>query len=176
MAKAPLPPALSRRQADQVVIKNRGLVGAQARSFRNLNILTYEELFSEGDMALVRASRKWPGQGHFCTYAVTAIRRAMLKAIKRRKFLGQEPLEDSEEPWIHTLTDTRGFVPDGVRIDMRVLNADEVSVITELYGLAGHARTVAQTAKKLKISQQQVEELTESAFEKLRRAIVGHGE
>src|SRR5262245_13514297 len=87
--KLPSVEELDRR--DALMVANRKLVFSQARKFVGLRLLTYDELTSEGDLALLRAARTWPGLGKFSTYAVTSIKRAICKALKRRKFFGQEP-------------------------------------------------------------------------------------
>jgi RNA polymerase sigma factor (sigma-70 family) len=167
-------------ERDAMAVENRRLVFSQARQFVGLKTLTYDELVSEGDMALLRAARTWPnnGSGKFSTYAVTSIKRAMLKAIKRRPFFGQEPLDQPDGAWLDTLPAAETINPDNdekpafdLGVVARCLTPTEAHVVSAIYGLEGPTKRVNELATELKMPADLVRQLHDSALASLRAAL-----
>lgn len=159
----------SLKAGNELALKNRRLVFSQAADFQGLHILTYDELISEGDVAMLRAARQWPGLGMFSTYAVTCIRRAMLKAIKKRKFLGQEPPDDEDGAWIDTIPQT---IPEDKPVyDLSLLTDVEKCVVCCRYGITGAEMGIQDTATKCGVRPDQVRKIERQALETLRRAL-----
>src|SRR5438270_9191353 len=93
-----MPKALTPEQ-QKLVEQNLGLVRSQVGNFVRLKLLSRDELYSEGCLALVYAAEAWKAQGKFSTYAVTAIRRQFFKAMlhAKKKQLTQEPWCDRDD-------------------------------------------------------------------------------
>lgn len=164
-------PRFNRKQADLWFKKNRRLVFSQARNFKGLRVLTYDELISEGDLALLRVCRQWPGQGNFSTYAVTSIKRAMLKAIRRQRPLGQEPKDAPDGRWLDTLPYDRERGPRP-QFDLSCLTPDEAHAVQLLYGLNDcPARTHTQAARLMGIKVAQLRQIEAVALKWLRASI-----
>lgn len=164
-------PRFARRaDADAFAVQNRKLVFSQAQHFVGLGVLTRDELISEGDLALLRAARKWPGLGVFSTYAVTSIKRAMVKAIRRRQgkhFIGQEPPDDEHGAWLDTLPDSERETRTQ-QLDLTELTPLEQRVLTSLYATSGRALTVVQVGRELGLDTGQVEQIRDTALAALR--------
>lgn len=168
-------------QAESRIVDNRRLSFAQAKHFARLGILTYQELISVGDESLLRASRSWPGLGRFSTYAVTAIKRDMVRAIRkaRKRMMPQEPVhEPGDESWVDTIRDPRAERPE---VDLSALTALEQKIVRRLFGLDGHAVGVHLLAaeinkrraqqKRQPIDVRTIRRIRDRALAKLRTAL-----
>lgn len=92
-------------ERELLVTENLGLVRSQAHKFKRRGILDYDDLFSVGCEALLKAARKWPGMGKFSTYAMVCIQRLMGREVRRYEKLPQSISHDD-------LTDAVEGVPD----------------------------------------------------------------
>jgi RNA polymerase sigma factor (sigma-70 family) len=88
MLLSPSPAAVA-----ELVMGHQRLVYKAAHRYSRLKSLTWEELCSEGNVALFYAARAYdPGRGYaFSTFAVPCIYRAMTSAIRRRRGESDRP-------------------------------------------------------------------------------------
>ena len=169
--------------ADTLTTENRRLAFAQAKHFSRLGILDYRELMSIGDEALLRAARSWQGKGLFSTYAVTAIKRDMVRAIRkeRNKVMPQEPADElAADRWVDTIPDGHAPKPE---VDLSCLTRAEATVIRRLFGIDGHAVGVHLLAAEINlrrakrgakpIAVRDIRAIRERALGKLREAMTG---
>lgn len=170
----------ARWHRDLMVQSNMRLVVSIVRKMR-VSPLWYEELVSEGAIALMRALHKFdPRKGYrFCTYATPVIRRECFKQTYERN---EDRSRYARSSVLSLLELTRGR--NAAHVDrahwiawrkelvdlLPHLSRREQVIIRSRYGLGTHrrVRTLQRLASALKISKERVRQLEHSALVKLR--------
>lgn len=168
----------SQRLRDIIIRANLRLVVSVTRKFVTTQ-LTFDELFSDGVLALMNAVEKFDyDRGYrFSTYAYYSISRSLYRLIKaqRRNRLHSDTLDQTlaaEETAGPGLTqETWDFMSRELRDMLQHLDRRERWIIQQRYTLEndGKAPTYKVLAEKLGICNERVRQLEKRALQKLRQ-------
>ena len=175
-------------ERDELVTRNMGYVVTLARQYKS-DILTTNDLISEGSIGLMKAAEKYDAQRGkpFVTFAAPYIRRSIEEAI--RKTTGEAPvlstdeslpvgsnnnytllnvLEDKDAPQTDRKAD-EGILSDDLIRAVGILNEREQAVINRYYGLGHDKMTMAEIGQELGFKRERVRQIRDKAVRKLRK-------
>lgn len=179
---------MTTNDTEKLVTDNMGYVVTLARQYKS-DILTTDDLVSEGAIGLMKAARKWDaGRGKpFVTFAAPYIRRSMEAAIQRLTADGDIRSTDESLPvgsrnnftLLNVLEDANAEHAD-VRVEGQMLTAEMVrrmdrlderqrAVVSRYYGIGAEKQTMSEIAEVLGLKRERVRQVRNQALRKLKR-------
>jgi len=170
---------------DKLVAQNMGLVPAMAR-FANHSHVDFEDLVSEGNMALMQAVDRFdPSRGYrFSTYACRAILRSMSRYSKKQYRYYQrfpvslEPSFEKDDRQERRRFDQIQDQAHTVRMLLGNQDTDlsetEAAVLSMRFPFTEHQRPAMklnEIGEKLELSKERVRQIQNNALEKIRQMV-----
>ena len=168
---------------------NLGYVITLARQYKS-DILSTDDLISEGSIGLMKAAQKYdPQRGKpFVTFAAPYIRRSIEAAISRldtqqdirstdeslpigshNNYTLLNVLEDPNAPKADVLIEQATLTEDLVSV-MGVLNEREKTVISSYFGVNAERQTMAEIGQAMGLKRERIRQVRDQALRKLHRA------
>lgn len=177
------------KEQDKLVTENMGYVVTLARQYKS-DILTTEDLVSEGAIGLMKAAEKWNAQRGkpFVTFAAPYVRTTIEKAIgrlsedtdvrstdeslpigSRNNYTLLNVLEDVNAQRADALVEEATLTDDMVRA-IGTLDERQQAVICRYYGIGTERQTMSEIAENLGLKRERVRQVRDQAVRKLRKA------
>ena len=176
------------KEQEKLVTANMGYAITLARQY-NSDILSTDDLISEGAIGLVKAAEKYDAlRGKpFVTFAAPYIRRAIEAAINklqndvdvrstdesipvgsRNNYTLLNVLEDPDAPRADAIIEQASLSEDLLR-GLGILNEREQQVVKRYFGVDAERQTMAEIAEVMGLKRERVRQVRDQALRKLRK-------